>query len=236
MLQLFYDDFLSFVPLQLPQLLDVTKMEQPQFYDDYVLLSFPLADPYDLEEVMDIFEDDIELITLYHHIPSSATTFGSSTCAYSNPAFGQMFKMNARVSDTGKVDSIDVTIYESLEFMCSDICLDLKLHEKTGHFKYRKTKEELLADLYETDDIPANAYILSYVQELVVVDDGYGYRQSVVFRRGRPVSCVCRMLRLRSTYKHNGYERGTKWSISEYELDKALARYRQKNHELKAAA
>ena len=130
MLQLFYDDFLSFVPLQLPQLLDVTTMEQPQFYDDYVLLSFPLADPYDLEEVMDIFEDDMELIT----------------CAYSNPAFGQMFKMNARVSDTGKVDRIDVTIYESLEFMCSDICLDLKLHEKTGHFKYRKTKEELLAE------------------------------------------------------------------------------------------
>lgn len=77
MLQLFYDDFLSFVPLQLPQLLDVTTMEQPRFYDDYVLLSFPLADPYDLEEVMDIFEDDMELITLYHHIPSSATTFGS---------------------------------------------------------------------------------------------------------------------------------------------------------------
>ena len=60
MLQLFYDDFLSFVPLQLPQLLDVTTMEQPQFYDDYVLLSFPLAAPYDLEGVMDIFEDDME--------------------------------------------------------------------------------------------------------------------------------------------------------------------------------
>lgn len=28
MLQLFYDDFLSFVPLQLPQLLDVTTMER----------------------------------------------------------------------------------------------------------------------------------------------------------------------------------------------------------------
>ena len=91
MLQLFYDDFLSFVPLQLPQLLDVTTMEQPRFYDDYVLLSFPLSEPYDLEEVMDIFEDDMELIVLYHHIPSSATTFGCSTCAYSNPAFGQMF-------------------------------------------------------------------------------------------------------------------------------------------------
>lgn len=146
MLQLFYDDFLSFVPLQLPQLLDVTTMEAPKFYDDYVLLSFPLTERYELEEVMDIFEDDMELIILYHHIPSGATVFGSSTCAYSNPAFGQMFKMNARVTDTGKVDRIDVTIYESLEFMCSDICLDLKLHEQNGHFKYCKPKEELLAE------------------------------------------------------------------------------------------
>ena len=146
MLRHFLDDFMSLVPLQLPQLLDVTTMEEPQFYGDYVLLTFPLRDSYDLEEIMDMFEDDMELITLYHHIPAGMGNFGHSTCAYSNPAFGQMFKMNARVSDTGKVDRIDVTIYESLEFMCSDICLDLKLHEKTGHFKYRKTKEELLAE------------------------------------------------------------------------------------------
>ena len=52
-------------------------------------------------------------------------------------------------------------------------------------------------------------YIINMYRSWIVVDDGYGYRQSVVFRRGRPVS-------------------------SEYELDKALARYRQKNHELKA--
>ena len=146
MLRHFYNDFMAFVPLQLPQLLDVTTMEEPQFYGDYVLLTFPLRTPYELDEVMDMFEDDMELITLYHHIPMRTEKFGHSTCAYSNPAFGQMFKMNARVSDTGKVDRIDVTIYESLEFMCSDICLDLKLHEKTGHFKYRKTKEELLAE------------------------------------------------------------------------------------------
>ena len=35
-------------------------------------------------------------------------------------------------------------------------------------------------------------------------------------------------------YKHNGYERGTKWSISEYELDRALAVYRKRNPEVKA--
>jgi hypothetical protein len=50
----------------MPQLLNVATMEEPQFYGDYVLLTFPLRDPYDLEEVMDIFEDDMELITLYH--------------------------------------------------------------------------------------------------------------------------------------------------------------------------
>lgn len=146
MLQHFLDDFLSFVPLQLPQLIDITTMEEPQVYDDFILLSFPLSEQYDLEEVMDIFEDDIELIILYHHIPTSASSFGHSTCAYSNPAFGQMFKMNARVSDNGKVHRIDVTIYDSLEYMCSDLCLDLQLHEKSGHFKYQKRKEELLAE------------------------------------------------------------------------------------------
>lgn len=146
MLRHFYDDFMTFVPLQLPQLLDVTTMEEPQFYGDYVLLTFPLHNPYDLDEVMDMFEDDMELITLYHHIPMRSEKFGHSTCAYSNPAFGQMFKMNARITDTGKADRIDVTVYDSLEFMCSDLCLDLKLHEQCGYFKYRKNKEELLAE------------------------------------------------------------------------------------------
>ena len=56
MLRHFLDDFMSFVPLQMPQLLNVATMEEPQFYGDYVLLTFPLRDPYDLEEVMDIFE------------------------------------------------------------------------------------------------------------------------------------------------------------------------------------
>ena len=56
MLRHFLKDFMTFVPLQLPQLLDVTTMEEPQFYGDYVLLTFPLHDPYDLEEVMDMLE------------------------------------------------------------------------------------------------------------------------------------------------------------------------------------
>lgn len=48
MLRHFLDDFMSFVPLQMPQLLNVATMEEPQFYGDYVL-SLSVRDPYDLE-------------------------------------------------------------------------------------------------------------------------------------------------------------------------------------------
>lgn len=146
MLRHFLDDFMAFVPLQLPRLLDITTMEKAQFYGDYVLLTFPSRDSYDLEEVMDMFEDDMELITLYHHIPMQSEKFGHSTCAYSNPAFGQMFKMNAKTDTDGKVRSIIATVYDSLEQMYGDLCLDLNLHARSGEFKYKKNKDDILMD------------------------------------------------------------------------------------------
>lgn len=146
MLRHFMDDFLSFVPLQLPQLLDITTMEEPKFYGDYVLLTFPLRDPYDLEEVMDLFEDDMELITLYHYIPWLGEKSGQSTCAYSNPAFGQMYKMNAQTDQSGRVTCVYATIYDSLEFMYGDLCLDLDLHSKKGTLKYKRSKENIIVD------------------------------------------------------------------------------------------
>ena len=144
MLQNFCNDFIASVPLQLPKLMDTHKMEQPEYYQDYALIVFPVATPLLLEEVMDMLEDEMEMIILYHHIPSFATPFGHSCYAYSNPAFGRMFKINAKTNESGLVDRITVTIYESLEYMSADVCLDLELHARTGHFKYRKPKDEVL--------------------------------------------------------------------------------------------
>lgn len=146
MLEQFCDDFLAVVPLQLPELLDKRKMEKPVKYDDYVLLTFRLNTPFTIEEVMDMLEDEMEMIILYHHIPSRQTEFGHSCCAYSNPAFGRMFKVNAATDERGMVSRIKVTIYESLEYMSADVCLDLELHGKGGFFKYVKPKEEVLLD------------------------------------------------------------------------------------------
>lgn len=147
MMQHFIDNFMALVPLQLPQLIDVTTMESPEFYGDYALLRFPLKEPCELEEVLDMLEDDIEMITLYHHIPSSSVDYGQSACAYSNPAFGQMFKVNVQTDGSGKVSLVAVTVYDSLELMCGDICLDLRLHsERGGYFKYKTEKEDVLID------------------------------------------------------------------------------------------
>ena len=70
MLQHFLDEFLSFVPFQLPQLIDLAHIRERILYDDYALLAFDIPGEYDLEEIMDMLEDDMELIMLYHHIPS----------------------------------------------------------------------------------------------------------------------------------------------------------------------
>lgn len=76
--------------------------------------------------------------------PDADGKFGHSTCAYSNPAFGQMFKMNAKTDTEGNVNSILVTIYDSLEQMYGDLCLDLELHSKSGFLKYKKDKSDVL--------------------------------------------------------------------------------------------
>ena len=137
MLEQFCDDFLAVVPLQLPELLDKRKMEKPVKYDDYVLLTFQLNTPFTIEEVMDMLEDEMEMIILYHHIPSRQTEFGHSCCAYSNPSFGRMFKVNGSTDERGMVSQIKVTIYDSLEHMSADVCLDLSLHCKNGFLQCR---------------------------------------------------------------------------------------------------
>lgn len=120
MLHKFLNDFLALAPLQLPELINQERMEQPVYEDGYVLLDFKLEKPCPLEEVMNLFEDQMELVILYHKVTSVHTEFGQFCCAFSNPNFGRMYKMNASTDANGNVHSVMVTIYESLEFMYGD--------------------------------------------------------------------------------------------------------------------
>ena len=146
MLQEAISKFQVMAPLLLPSVIDLSLMDDVIIYDDYALLSFSLPRSFSLEEMMDMFEDKMELIILYHLIPSDATVFGHACCAYSNPNSERMFKMNVRTDPNGLVSKLTVTIYDSLEFMSSDVLLDMHLNEGHGKFKYQRDVGQIVND------------------------------------------------------------------------------------------
>lgn len=145
MLRKYFEEFMADVPEQLPQLIHKSWMKKPIIYDEYILLEFNFPQAFSLEDIMNMFEDQMELIILYHMVPSTSTSFGHYCCAYTNPAFGHMYKMNVMIDGNGLVNRVTVTIFDSLEFMGGDLCNDLELHAKTGSFKYRQNKFEVLS-------------------------------------------------------------------------------------------
>ena len=145
MLRKYFEEFMADVPEQLPQLIHKSWMKKPIIYDEYILLEFNFPQVFSLEDIMNMFEDQMELIILYHMVPSTSTSFGHCCCAYTNPAFGHMYKMNVMIDGNGLVNRVTVTIFDSLEFMGGDLCNDLELHAKTGSFKYRQNKFEVLS-------------------------------------------------------------------------------------------
>ena len=145
MLRKYFEEFMADVPEQLPQLIHKSWMKKPIIYDEYILLEFNFPQAFSLEDIMNMFEDQMELIILYHMVPSTSPSFGHCCCAYTNPAFGHMYKMNVMIDGNGLVNRVTVTIFDSLEFMGGDLCNDLELHAKTGSFKYRQNKFEVLS-------------------------------------------------------------------------------------------
>ena len=133
MLRKYFEEFMADVPEQLPQLIHKSWMKKPIIYDEYILLEFNFPQAFSLEDIMNMFEDQMELIILYHMVPSTSTSFG------------HMYKMNVMIDGNGLVNRVTVTIFDSLEFMGGDLCNDLELHAKTGSFKYRQNKFEVLS-------------------------------------------------------------------------------------------
>ncbi len=146
MLKQFLDDFLKNVTPQLPYLLNVVKMDKPQCYDNYAVLVFDVDSKYMLEEVMDMLKNVVEIEQLYHHVPSDQTSYGHSTCFFSNPKLGRLFKINAKTEGDGKVRHVYATIYSSSEPLLAELRLELASLSSSGEFKYKCDEERLLLD------------------------------------------------------------------------------------------
>lgn len=142
------DRFVTITSLEMPGLIQTDCFKEVDIYEDNALLTFSLPRIYPMEELIDEIEDQMELILLYHHIPTADTTFGQSCCAYSNPRFSRMFKLNA-VADGGiKCDTLYVTLYESLEIMGCELRSELQEKSRRGTFMYSRKEEELLRDFF----------------------------------------------------------------------------------------
>jgi hypothetical protein len=138
--------FIMLASLEMPNLIVSTLFQGAELSDESTLLTFSLPQKYSLEELIDELEDQMELILLYHHIPSEDTIFGHHCCAYSNPHFDQMYKINAIADERCRCDTLYVTLYSSLEVMGVELRNELVKTGKHGRFIYNRKMDELLRD------------------------------------------------------------------------------------------
>ncbi len=140
------DRFITLASLEMPELIAESLFQGAEIYEDYALLTFNLPKKFPMEELIDVLEDQMELVLLYHHVPSLDTPFGQRCCAYSNPRFGHMYKMNAQADDRVECDTLYVTLYDSLEVMGSELREELSRAMGSGKLLYALKEEELLKD------------------------------------------------------------------------------------------
>ena len=146
MLQEQIERFIMLASLEMPNLIVSTLYQGAELSDESTLLTFSLPQKYSLEDLIDELEDQMELILLYHHIPSEDTIFGHHCCAYSNPHFGHMYKINAIADERCWCDTLYVILYSSLEVMGVELRNELVETSKHGRFVYNRKMDELLRD------------------------------------------------------------------------------------------
>ena len=133
-------------PMLLPDLIDNYWLGSINAYEDYAILPYEVHNPLPLEKVIGMFDDNADLVILYHLIPSVDTVFGHECCAYCYPVTERMYKINCKTGVDGLVHELKVTIYNSIEVMSSDLFEDLRLHENRGKFKIKREHVEIMND------------------------------------------------------------------------------------------
>ena len=140
------ESFKIVAPMLVPEMFSINNIKDVEIREDDALLSYSIPKPLDFEEVLNALEDQMEFILLYYHQAVGGIVFGQSCCAYSNPKYGHMIKINACTNANGMCDSIDVTLYDSLDFMCQEILEELRLKSERGCFLYHKEECDVMSD------------------------------------------------------------------------------------------
>lgn len=133
-------------PIILPDLIDNVFLSKTTSYEDYAILLYDVPKAQSMENVIEMLEMNADLAILYHLEPPVDTVFGHECCAYCFPVTERMFKINCKTHVDGRVNQVNVTIYNSIEVMSADLFEDLRLHEKRGTFRVKRKHVQIMND------------------------------------------------------------------------------------------
>ena len=86
--------FMALAPLMLPRLIDGKRCVDPDISEDSAILYFSLEEPFPIGCVMDMLDENIDILMLYHGTSKSDPNL-HHCCFFANPQFGKtMYSFN----------------------------------------------------------------------------------------------------------------------------------------------
>lgn len=141
MLQKEVRKFMALAPLTWPSLIDKEQMET-DISEDSAVLFFKLKEAFPIGYVMDLMDDNWDMKILYHATNNST----HHACYFTNPHDGHlMFKINFQSNKNVYVESIIVTIFDSMELWEEDLETDIKAHEEDFEILAGIERKDLLS-------------------------------------------------------------------------------------------
>ena len=137
--------FMILAPLMLPKLIDCKKCQDPDITEDSAILYFSLEEPFPIGCVMDMLEDDMDLVLLYHGTKKESPRI-HHCCFFASPKTGQsMYKINVTTDNKEFVKDISVTIFDSIDVWEDELETDLNSHNGKFDFIVSMSHQELLS-------------------------------------------------------------------------------------------
>lgn len=140
--------FASDGPGMFPELLDASCLKTSFVSEEFAVLSYCYECGFKMEEILKLLKEQMSVVLLYDIRVSESTLYGWSCCAYSNPLFGKMFKINAKTDGGGLVPELAVTLYESMEFMSQDLFDDYNAQKESNGTGYFRPLLDVISDLF----------------------------------------------------------------------------------------
>ena len=137
--------FMALAPLMLPKLIGSNGPDETDITEDSAILFFSLEESLPIGLVMDDLDDGMELSLLFHGTAKDNPKL-HHCCFFANPAGSKvMCKINLVSDDHEFVNGLNVSVYDSLDTMESDLESDLKAHARSFDFIQAMEVSELLA-------------------------------------------------------------------------------------------